>query len=299
LLHEFALSLVSGAAASTAAVASNAIQFTDLGLNPVALQVGWFALRWYSLAYIAGIILGWWYLSKLLKQPGAPMAQRHADDFIFYATLGIILGGRLGYVTFYKPEMFATPLDIAKLWEGGMSFHGGLIGLTVAVLYFAWRNKLPLLRVLDYVGCATPFGEFFVRLANFVNGELWGRPTNLPWGIVFPGTGDGIPRHPSQLYEAGLEGIALGLLLWWLFWKSDARYYPGRLAGAGLTFYALVRFALERVRQPDAGLEHLSWGLTMGQTLSLPVLLFGLYLLATSKGRRTRVEPVAGTASVA
>ena len=149
MLHEFALNLVFGATASTAAVASEAIQFTDLGLNPVALQIGWFALRWYSLAYIAGIILGWWYLSKLLKQPGAPMAQRHADDFMFYATLGIILGGRLGYVTFYKPEMFETPLEIAKLWEGGMAFHGGLIGLTLAVIYFAWRNKLPLLRVLD------------------------------------------------------------------------------------------------------------------------------------------------------
>ncbi len=299
MLHEFALTLALGASASAGAVTSDAIRFTDLGLNPIALQIGWFALRWYSLAYIAGIVLGWWYLSKLLKQPGAPMAQRHADDFMFYATLGIILGGRLGYAAFYKPEMFETPVEIVKLWEGGMSFHGGLIGLTLAVVYFAWRNKLPLLRVLDYVGCATPFGEFFVRLANFVNGELWGRPTDLPWGIIFPGTGDGIPRHPSQLYEAGLEGIGLGLLLWWLFWKTDARYYPGRLAGAGLTFYALVRFSLERVRQPDAGLEHLSWGLTMGQTLSLPVLVFGLYLLATSKGRRTRVEPVAGTASVA
>ncbi len=299
MLHEFALSLALGASAGAGAVTSNAIKFTDLGLNPVALQIGWFALRWYSLAYIAGIVLGWWYLSKLLKQPGAPMAQRHADDFMFYATIGIILGGRLGYATFYKPEMFETPMDIIKLWEGGMSFHGGLIGLTLAVVYFARHNKLPLLRVLDYVGCATPFGEFFVRLANFVNGELWGRPTDLPWGIVFPGTGDGIPRHPSQLYEAGLEGVALGVLLWWLFWKTDARYYPGRLAGAGLTFYALVRFSLERVRQPDAGLEHLSWGLTMGQTLSLPVLVFGLYLLATSKRRRARIEPVAGTASVA
>ena len=295
MLHEFTL----GAIASAGAVTSGAIQFTDLGLDPVVFRVGFFALRWYSLAYIVGIILGWWYLSKLLKQPGAPMAQRHADDFIFYGTLGIIIGGRLGYVAFYKPEILANPLDVLKLWEGGMSFHGGLIGLSLAVIYFAWRNKLPLLRVLDYVGCMTPFGEFLVRLANFVNGELWGRPTTLPWGIVFPGTGDGIPRHPSQLYEAGLEGIALGLLLWWLFWTTDARYYPGRLAGAGLTFYALVRFGLERVRAPDVGLEHLSWGLTMGQTLSLPVLLVGLYLLATSKGRRVRIEPIAGTASVA
>ncbi|UVO54753.1 prolipoprotein diacylglyceryl transferase [Sphingomonas sp. SUN039] len=298
MLHEFALSVVASAGAVASAASAGAIRFTDLGLDPVVFRIGWFALRWYSLAYIAGIVLGWWYLSKLLKQPGAPMAQRHADDFVFYATLGIILGGRLGYVLFYKPEMLGTPTDIIKLWEGGMSFHGGLIGLVAAILYFAWKNKLPLLRVLDYVGCATPFGEFFVRLANFVNGELWGRPTDLPWGIVFPGGGD-VARHPSQLYEAGLEGLGLGLLLWWLFWKTDARYYPGRLAGAGLTFYALVRFGLERVRAPDAGLEHLSWGLTMGQTLSLPVLLVGLWLLTTSKGRRHRIEPIAGNASVA
>lgn len=294
MLHEFALTV----ATSMNAVTSRAIRFTDLGLDPVIFRVGWFALRWYSLGYIAGIILGWWYLSKLLKQPGAPMAQRHADDFVFYATLGIILGGRLGYVFFYKPEMLANPADIFKLWEGGMSFHGGLVGLVISVVYFAWRNKLPLLRVLDYIGCATPFGEFFVRIANFINGELWGRPTSLPWGIVFPGGGD-VARHPSQLYEAGLEGIGLFVLLWWLFWKTEARYYPGRLAGAGLTWYALVRFSLERVRAPDAGLEHLSWGLTMGQTLSLPVLIIGLWLLFTSKGRRTRIDPVAGTASVA
>ncbi len=298
MLHEFALTVATSANAVTAGATSGAIRFTDLGLDPVVFRIGWFALRWYSLGYIAGIILGWWYLSKLLKQPGAPMAQRHADDFIFYATLGIILGGRLGYVLFYKPDMLKTPIEILQLWEGGMSFHGGLIGLVVAVLYFAWANKLPLLRVLDYVGCATPFGEFFVRIANFVNGELWGRETTLPWGIVFPGGGE-VARHPSQLYEAGLEGIGLFILLWWLFWKTDARYYPGRLAGAGLTYYALVRFALERVRAPDAGLENLSWGLTMGQTLSLPVLVFGLWLLFTSKGRRTRIEPVAGTASVA
>ncbi|MES2288781.1 MAG: prolipoprotein diacylglyceryl transferase [Pseudomonadota bacterium] len=281
-----------------AANAAGAIQFTDLGLSPIALDLGFFQLRWYSLGYIAGIILGWWYLSKLLKQPGAPMAQRHADDFVFYATLGIILGGRIGYVLFYKPEMLQTPLEVLKVWEGGMSFHGGLIGISLAVILFAWRNKLDLMRVLDYVGCATPFGEFLVRLANFVNGELWGRPTNLPWGIVFPGGGD-VPRHPSQLYEAGLEGIGLFLLLGFLFWKTDARYYPGRLAGAGLTYYAAVRFALEGVRAPDAGLENLWWGLTMGQTLSVPVLLVGLWLLLGSGKRRARVEPVAGPASVA
>ena len=282
-----------------AAIAANAIQFNDLGLSPVALDLGFFKLRWYSLGYIGGILGGWWYLTRLLAQPGAPMSRRHADDFIFWATIGIILGGRLGYALFYKPDMFETPLDLLKLWEGGMSFHGGLIGICLAIWYFARSNRLPVLRVLDYVGCATPIGEFLVRCANFINGELWGRPTTLPWGIVFPGTGDGIPRHPSQLYEAGLEGLAMGALLWWLFWRTDARYYPGRLAGAGLTFYAFCRFLLEGVRQPDAGLEHLWWGLTMGQTLSLPVLVAGLYLLLTSARRRDRVEPIAGTASVA
>jgi phosphatidylglycerol---prolipoprotein diacylglyceryl transferase len=280
------------------AAGAGAIRFENLGLHPVIFQIGWFTLRWYSVAYIVGIILGWWYLSKLLKQPGAPMAQRHADDFVFYATIGIIVGGRLGYAAFYKPAMFTDPWELVAVWEGGMSFHGGLIGFSLAGLIFAWRNKLDLMRVIDYIGCATPFGEFFVRLANFVNGELWGRETDLPWGMVFPGGGE-VVRHPSQLYEAGLEGIGLFILLWWLFWKTNARYFPGRLAGAGLTYYAVVRFLLETVREPDKGLENLSWGLTMGQTLSLPVLIVGLWLLLGSGARRKRVEPLAGSASVA
>lgn len=285
-----------------AANAAGAIRFEDLGLSPVArhfeiLGHG-FDLRWYSLAYMVAILGGWWYLTRLLSRPGAPMSKRHADEFISWATLGVILGGRLGYALFYKPDMFVNPIELVKLWEGGMSFHGGLIGLSGAGLIFAWRNNLPLLRFLDYIGVVTPIGEFCVRLANFVNGELWGRPTTLPWGIVFPGAGPE-PRHPSQLYEAGLEGLVMGLILWWMFFRTDARYYPGRIAGVGLTWYAIVRFSLESVRQPDAGLEHLSWGLTMGQTLSIPVLLVGLYLVATSGRRRQRVEPFAGTASVA
>lgn len=280
------------------AASAGAIRFEDLGLDPVVFRIGWFTLRWYSVAYIVGIILGWWYLSKLLKQPGAPMAQRHADDFVFYATIGIIVGGRLGYIAFYDPQVFLSPQEIISVWKGGMSFHGGLIGISLAVILFAWRNKLDLMRVLDYVGCATPFGEFLVRLANFVNGELWGRETTVPWGMVFPGGGE-VVRHPSQLYEAGLEGIGLFVLLWWLFWKTGARYYPGRLAGAGLTWYAFVRFALENVREPDKGLENLALGLTMGQWLSIPVLLVGLWLLLGSGARRKRVEPLAGSASVA
>jgi len=279
--------------------ATAAINWSDLGLSPIALDLGFFKLRWYSLAYISGILLGWWYLLRLIAQPGAPMARRHADDVVFYATIGIILGGRLGYVLFYKPAMLATPLDVLKLWEGGMSLHGGLIGVIIGLLWLTRRQGLSMLRVCDYIACVTPMGLFFGRLANFVNGELWGRPTTGPWGIIFPGTGDGIPRHPSQLYEAGLEGIVLFLVLNFMFWKTDARYQPGKLVGTAALLYGVFRTLIERVRQPDAGLEHLSWGLTMGQTLSLPMVLIGIYLIVTAKGRRVRVEPVSGTASVA
>ncbi len=281
-----------------AADATAALNYADLHLSPIALDLGFFKLRWYSLAYIAGILVGWWYLLKLIAQPGAPMARRHADDFVFYATLGIILGGRIGYVLFYKPEMLGHPLDVLKLWEGGMSLHGGFLGVIIGLWWFARKNGLNMLRVCDYVACATPFGLFFGRLANFVNGELWGRPTTLPWGIIFPNAGPE-PRHPSQLYEAGLEGIVLFTILAVMFWKTDARYQPGKLVGTGMVGYGLIRSLLELVRQPDAGLENLSWGLTMGQTLSIPMILVGLYLVATAKRRRVRVEPIGGSASVA
>lgn len=282
-----------------ASAAANAINYTDLGLSPIALDLGVFQLRWYSLSYIAGILIGWWYLLRLLREPGAPMARRHADDLIFYATLGVILGGRLGYVLFYKPSMLATPLEVLKLWEGGMSLHGGFLGVILAILWIAHRNKLNALRMMDYIAVITPFGLFFGRLANFVNGELWGRPTTLPWGVIFPGTGDGIPRHPSQLYEALLEGVVLFAVLWFMFWRTDARYKPGLLVGNGLIGYGVARMLVELVRQPDAGLENLPWGMTMGQTLSLPMVLVGLYLVATANRRRVRVEGIAGSASIA
>lgn len=274
------------------AMAGDAIRWTDLGLDPVALKVGWFELRWYSLAYLFGIILGWWYLLRLLREPGAPMARRHADDMVFYATLGVILGGRLGYVLFYRPaDYFANPIEIVRLWDGGMSFHGGVIGVTLGILYMAWRQKLDWLRIHDYVACCVPFGLFLGRLANFVNGELWGRETDLPWAMVFPNGGE-VARHPSQLYEAGLEGIVLFAILWVMFWKSRARYQPGKLVGTFILVYGISRFLVELVRQPDQGLEHLSWGLSMGQTLSLPMILGGLYLVATAKKRADRVRPV-------
>ena len=278
--------------------AAGYLRFEQLGLDPVALDLGFFQIKWYSLAYIAGIFCGWWYLMRLLRAPGAPMAKRHAEDLVFYVTLGIILGGRIGYVLFYKPAMLLHPLEILKLWEGGMSFHGGLIGVVLGLTYVVRKNGLNWLRVHDYVACCVPFGLFFGRLANFVNGELWGRPTTVPWAIIVPSGGD-VPRHPSQLYEAAGEGIILFAILWFLFWKTDARYQPGKLVGTFGLVYGLTRFGLEKVRNPDAGLEHLSWGLTMGQTLSLPLIVLGLYLILTAKGRRQRVEPVAGTESVA
>ncbi len=279
--------------------AATAINFKDLGLSKIALDLGFFKLRWYSLAYIASIMLGWWYLVKICARPGSPMARRHVDDFVFYATLGIILGGRLGYALFYRPEMFLNPIDLIKLWEGGMAFHGGLIGLIIGLSILAWRNNLNALRVADYVAVVAPLGPLLVRPANFVNGELWGRPTDVPWAIIFPDTHDGIPRHPSQLYEMFGEGALVLAIMAYLYWRTDARYYPGRLLGAAMLSYGVVRTVLEKFRQPDAGLENLSWGLTMGQTLSIPMILIGIWLIATSGKRRVRVDPVAGRASVA
>ncbi len=278
--------------------AAGYLHFDQLGLDPVALDLGFFQIKWYSLGYIVGIFLGWWLLLKLLAQPGAPMAKRHADDLVFYITLGTILGGRLGYVLFYKPEMLMRPLEVLQLWEGGMSFHGGLIGVVLGLVYAARKHGLNFLRVCDYVAVCVPPAILFVRLANFVNGELWGRPTTVPWAIVFPRAGPE-PRHPSQLYEAAGEGLILFLILWFLFWRTDARYQPGKLVGVFALGYGLVRFAVEWLRNPDAGLENLAWGLTMGQTLSLPLIVVGAYFLATAKGRRQRVEPIAGGESVA
>ena len=282
-----------------AAAASGAIRFDDLGLSPIALDLGFFTLKWYSLAYITGILAGWWYLLKLLDQPGAPMARRHADDMIFYATLGIIIGGRLAYVIFYQPEILNNPLDILKLWNGGMSFHGGAVGVSLGILYMARKEKLSWLRIHDYVACVVPFGLFFGRLANFVNCELWGKETDVPWGIIFP-TGGPFARHPSQLYEAALEGLVLFAILAFAFWRTRARYQPGMLVGIFLLGYGSFRFAIEYVREADAQLMEFAarTGLHMGQWLCVPMIMGGLYLIATAKGRRQRVEPIAGSASV-
>lgn len=283
-----------------AAAAADHIQFKDLGLDKVALNLRIFEIKWYSLAYIAGILIGWWYLLRLLRQPGAPMSKRHADDLVFYATLGIILGGRLGYVIFYAPGMFLDPIRIFKLWDGGMSFHGGVIGTTLAIILMCRRQGLNWLRVHDYVACCAPFGLFFGRLANFVNGELWGKPADLPWAIVFPGAGP-LARHPSQLYEAALEGVLLFAILAYAFWRTKARYEPGRLVGIFLLGYGCFRFFVEYFREPDSQFagtifEHV---IHMGQVLCLPMIVGGIYLIVTAKGRRQRVEPTLGTESVA
>ena len=289
------------------AIAAAGIAFTDLHLSPVLLDLGFFQLRWYSLAYLAGIFRGYWYLLKLLKQPGAPMARRHADDLVFYASLGIIFGGRLGYVLFYNlPHYLDHPIDIFKLWDGGMSFHGGVIGTSLGIIYLARREGLQWLRIHDYVACCVPFGLFFGRLANFVNAELWGAPTTVPWGIRFPEVVGGLqilgpPRHPSQLYEALLEGVVLMIILGLMFWRSQARYEPGKLVGAFVFFYGIFRFGVEFVREPDAQLTEFArtTGLHMGQWLTVPMIIGGLYLIATAKKRRVRVEPTVGTESVA
>lgn len=286
---------------SAAAADQTHLHFADLGLNPTIVTIGWFNLKWYSIAYIAGIVVGWWYLLKLIAQPGAPMARRHADDLVFYATLGIILGGRIGYVLFYAPEMIIHPLQILRLWDGGMSFHGGVIGTSIGLILFSRQHKLDWLRVHDYLACCVPFGLFFGRLANFVNGELYGKPSNAPWAIIFPRTGDDIARHPSQLYEAGLEGVLLFALLWFCFWRTKMRYDPGKLVGIFLAGYGTARFIVEFFREPDEQLRDFATatGLHMGQWLCVPMLIGGGYLIATAKRRRERIEPIAGSESVA
>ncbi len=271
---------------SLAAAAADApIYWFDLGLKTYLFKIGSFELRWYSLAYLAGILLGYWHLSRMIKAPGAPLAQRHADDLFFYCTLGIILGGRLGYATFYTggdtgiPSLWANPGELLQLWNGGMSFHGGLAGTVLAIAWVSWRGGLPFLRVADYIAVCVPFGMFFGRLANFVNGELWGRVAgpDVAWAMVFPGAGP-LARHPSQLYEAVLEGLVLIVIMLWLFWKTRARWRPGLLVGVFTAGIALGRFVVEFYREPDAQLQDFAQqvGLSMGQVLTLPLIALGL-----------------------
>ena len=248
-------------------------------IDPVAIQIGPLAIRWYALAYIAGLLAGWQIVLRYLGFPGSPMRRVDVDDFLVWAILGVIVGGRLGYVLVYNLGYFAQhPLEMLYLWRGGMSFHGGLAGVIVALLVFCRRRNLALLATADLIASVAPLGLFFGRLANFINGELWGRVTNAPWGVVFPGAGS-LPRHPSQLYEAALEGIVLFVVVQALYRNPAMRERPGLVTGAFLAGYAAARMFVEQFRQPDVQVGFLAGGATMGQWLSVPVLMGGLYLL--------------------
>ena len=262
-------------------------------IDPVLISIGPLAVRWYALAYIVGIIAGWFYArtliaSKRLWGGSAPLTIIDFDDFVIWITLGIILGGRIGYVLFYNFGHFAThPFEIFGLWNGGMSFHGGFIGCGVAIVLFALRRGVPMLSLSDVVTAVAPIGLFLGRLANFINGELWGRPSDVWWAMVFPNGGP-LPRHPSQLYEATLEGLVLFVVLAALVWRGDFKR-PGLVTGAFAIGYGVARIICELFREPDAQLGFLWGGLTMGMLLCVPLILVGVALLALALRR----EPIA------
>jgi len=267
------------------------------------------SLRWYALAYIAGILIAWRLVLMAMKRTNLwpdnrpPMTPVQVEDLLTWVILGIILGGRLGFVLFYQPGYYLNnPVDILKVWEGGMAFHGGFLGVIVACALYWRRHGIPILPAADALALAVPVGLMLGRLANFINGELWGRPTDMPWGVVFPGAlAQNCPdvltlcaRHPSQLYEAALEGLILGIVLLWLAFRTGALKRPGVIFGVFLTGYGIARFLVEFVRQPDSQFISpgnplgLAWqingyGLTMGQILSVPMILFGLYLIQRAR----------------
>ena len=254
-------------------------------IDPVLISFGPFAIRWYALAYIGGLLIAWRYCRWLAVRPPQSVSADAFDDFLLWATLGILLGGRLGYVLFYKPGFYlAHPQEILFIWQGGMSFHGGLLGMVAAEVMFARRRGLPVLALADIVAAAAPVGLFLGRIANFVNGELFGRPSDVPWAMVFP-RGGPLPRHPSQLYEAAIEGLVL-LLVLHLMVRARALECRGTLAGAFLIGYAVARMLAELFREPDAYLGFLLGGTTMGQWLSLPLLLAGLVLVVWARRAR-------------
>jgi phosphatidylglycerol:prolipoprotein diacylglycerol transferase len=275
------------------------VPFPDF--DPVLVHLGPIAIRWYALAYVAGILLGWRYIVALVRNPklavfrGPATTPEKIDDLIVWITLGVIVGGRLGHVIFYTPAIIWTdPLEILKTWHGGMSFHGGAIGVLIAVVVFSLRNRIDMFRLGDVVAAATPVGLFFGRIANFINGELWGRPTTLPWGIIFPGADPAVPRHPSQLYEAALEGIVLFILLRWATHGAKLLNRRGVVVGLFVAGYGVIRVALENVREPDSYMPHFPLGLTMGMLLSTPMIIAGVWLIW--RGLR---EPVPATPYVA
>lgn len=268
-----------------------------------------FALRWYALAYLAGFGGGWWVITMLARRPQlwpnntAPIEPGKVEDLLTWVVVGTILGGRLGSVLFYHPAYYlSNPLEILMIWRGGMSFHGGLIGVTLAGILYCRRNNLPMLQIADAMSFVIPIGLFLGRISNFINAELWGRPTDLPWGVVFPGEAaqfcPGVvgpcARHPSQLYEAALEGLLLGIIMLVLVFGFKALKRPGLLTGAFISVYAISRYLVEFVRQPDAQFVSLGnpigwavqfgdFGLTMGQILSLPMLAIGVFVLLRAK----------------
>lgn len=287
-----------------------AIPFPPLSPEIFSVDIGefTFALRWYALAYIAGILIGWRIVVSLMSRPGLwatdpPMTAKQVEDLLTWVIIGIIAGGRLGYVVFYQPAYFLrNPLEIFAIWQGGMSFHGGMIGVVLAIVFYSSREKLPILSVADALAVATPPGLFFGRVANFINAELWGRSTSAPWGVIFPGPaaqdcGPDVPlpcaRHPSQLYEAGLEGILLWAVLLVLVTRGGLKY-PGRAVGTFLAGYGSARFIVELFRQPDAQfvsadnplgyvVQFGSAGLTMGQILSIPMIAVGVWLFLRTR----------------
>ncbi|WP_111398388.1 prolipoprotein diacylglyceryl transferase [Humitalea rosea] len=252
-------------------------------IDPVALAIGPFAIRWYALAYIGGILLGWRLARVLVARHPVAATALQVDDFVTWTTLGIILGGRLGYVLFYRPLYYIqVPWEALYVWQGGMSFHGGALGVIVATFWFCKREGLDPLRFGDRIAPVVPIGLGLGRIANFVNGELWGRVADVPWAMAFP-TGGPEPRHPSQLYQATMEGLILFLLLLWLARKPAVLARRGYLTGVFIAGYGVARLIGEHFRQPDAHLGFLTFGLTMGQILSLPMLLVGGWLIWRSR----------------
>ena len=252
-------------------------------IDPVAVEIGPVAIRWYALAYVVGLVLGWQYIRLLARRDIVPLSARQVDDMLVWCTISIVIGGRLGYVLFYQPGYyFSHPSEIPVIWEGGMAFHGGLLGMLAGLFLFARRAQVPFLKVTDAVAVAAPIGLFFGRVANFINGELYGRASDVSWAMVFPGGGDA-PRHPSQLYEAVLEGLLLFAVLAILIFVFKAWRRPGLLTGVFLTGYGLARIVVELFREPDSFLGFLFSGITMGQVLSLPMLALGLALVVMAR----------------
>lgn len=250
-------------------------------INPIALQIGPLTIHWYGLMYLIGFALAWWLGRQRLSQIG--ISAKAFEDLLFYGILGVIVGGRLGYVLFYHPVFYLNnPLDIIKIWDGGMAFHGGFLGVLVVMFAFARRQGLSFWQVSDFIAPLVPLGLALGRLGNFINGELWGRVSTLPWAMVFPHS-DGLPRHPSQLYQMALEGVLLFAVLWLYANRSRPM---GRVSGLFLMGYGLLRFLVEYTREPDAHLGLLTLNLSMGQWLSLPMLAVGLYLWLRPSAQR-------------